>query len=389
MSPSRELVLGGGRVILADRVLTPGWVAVNGERIEALGSGPPPPSASVVDCDGLWLVPGFVDMHVHGGGGASFASDDMHEIARAAEFQRAHGATSVIASLVSAPLDALEHQLAALASCADAGLIAGVHLEGPWLSPVRCGAHDPRFLRAPDAGEVRKLLEAGRGCIRMVTLAPELPGAREAIRAITAHGAVAAIGHTDADYAQTRAAIEAGARVATHLFNAMRPLHHREPGAVLGVLEDRRVTLEIIADGLHVHDGLLRWLVASAGAERIALITDAISATGAGDGDYALGGQRVVVRHGEARLAVDQSTLAGSTLTMAAAVRHGVAKLGLEVESAARMASQVPARALGLGGAGTLRVGGRADLVLLDDAATLHGTLWRGEWVGEPPRATR
>jgi N-acetylglucosamine-6-phosphate deacetylase len=379
--PQRSpVVLGNARVALADRVLAPGWVSVGDGRIDRFGDGPPPPGVMDLDCQGLWLAPGFVDMHVHGGGGGAFDSGDHADIVRAAEFHRAHGTTTLLASLVSAPLDALERQIATLATCVAEGIVDGIHLEGPWLSPARRGAHDPRALRPPTTNEVHRLLGAGRGTVRMVTLAPELPGTDDAIRTLTRDNIVAAIGHTDASYAQTRQAIKAGARVATHVFNAMRPLHQREPGPLLAVLEDERITLEVIADGRHVHDALLRWLIAAAGSQRVALVTDAISAAGMGDGTFALGGLEVAVKHGVARLAADPAALAGSTLTMAEAVRHTVEKLGVSVPAAARMASHTPARALGLPDVGDIRVGARADLVLLDDEAHLRATMRRGQW---------
>jgi N-acetylglucosamine-6-phosphate deacetylase len=374
------LVLGGGRVVLAERVLEQGWVVVEGGRIRELGDGTAP-YATDVDCTGLWLAPGFVDTHVHGGGGASFATTSVEEVARAAEFHRRQGSTTIVASLVSTSIEVLEQQIAVLSECVKDGSVAGVHLEGPWLSPARRGAHDARYLRAPTPADVDRLLRAGSGTIRMVTLAPELPGAIDAIRAVAEHGAVVAIGHTDATYAQTQAAIHAGGRVATHLFNAMRPLHHREPGPVLALLEDPRVTLEIITDGVHVHDDLLRWVMATAGFERVSQVTDAISAAGVGDGRFELGGQEVVVQNGQARLAADPSALAGSTLTMADAVCHAVQVLGLSVPTATRMASQVPAAALGLTEAGAIRVGAPADLVLLDETGQLQAVMRGGEWV--------
>lgn len=370
-------------MVLPDGVHAPGWLAVEGERVAALGAGVPPRTPDV-NCEGLWLTPGFVDMHVHGGGGASFAGG-AEDIRHAAEFHRRHGSTSIVASLVTAPLAELERQVGKLAQAVASGVVDGIHLEGPWLSDVRRGAHDRRHLRTPGGTEVLGVLEAGGGAVRMVTLAPELPGGLEVIKTLAERGVVAAIGHTDATYEQTRAAIAAGATVATHLFNAMAPLHQREPGPILALLEDRRVTLEVIADGLHVHNALLRWLVHTAGPGRVALVTDAISAAGAADGQYALGGLQVVVRNGEARLAEDSRALAGSTLSMAAAVQHAVSEFGLGVESAARMASQVPARAVGLSDAGEIRVGARADLVLLDDTGRLVATMWRGSWVVPPP----
>src|SRR6266542_5147693 len=230
------VLLEGARIVTPTRVLDPGWVEVAGDRIAAVGPGG--------TSTGLTVVPGFVDIHVHGGGGASFLTADRDEAARAVEFHRRHGTTTTLASLLTAPPDILEGQLSALADlCAD-GLLAGIHLEGPWLSDVRRGAHDPAFLRPPALPEVRRLLAAGGSALRMVTLAPELDGGLDAVRAVVAADAVAAVGHTDATYEVARASIDAGARLGTHLFNGMRPVHHREPGPVVALLEDDRVAIE-------------------------------------------------------------------------------------------------------------------------------------------------
>lgn len=325
-------------------------------------------------------------MHVHGGGGSAFSSADPDEITSAAAFHRRHGTTSLVASLVTAPLATLERQVATLADLVADGQIAGIHLEGPWLSASRAGAHSPRHLRHPTRADVQRLLAAGRGAVRMVTLAPELPGALEAISQLTAAGATVALGHTDATYAQTHSAIEAGARVATHLFNAMRPLHQREPGPALALLQDPRVTLELIADGLHVDAHLLRWVVDTAGPERVALVTDAILAAGASDGTYDLGGLRIRVRDGQPRLESDVSVLAGSTLTLDHAVARAVGTLGLSVDTAARLAAQVPAAALGLTHVGAIQPGARADLVVLDDAGSPQAIMRLGQWLTPPRR---
>ncbi|MFC7766269.1 N-acetylglucosamine-6-phosphate deacetylase [Leucobacter soli] len=206
-------------------------------------------------------------------------------------------------------------------------IIRGIHLEGPWLSPVRAGAHAPGLLRHPDPRELDALLAAGRGRIRMVTIAPELPGALDAIRRIVDAGAVAAIGHTDADYETTRRAIDAGARVATHLFNAMRPLHHREPGPTLALMEDPRVSVELIADGVHLHPALVDGVRDAVGPDRVLLVTDAMDAAGYADGDYRLGELDVEVRGGIARLA-GSDTIAGSTATMDAMFRAAAGAVG-------------------------------------------------------------
>jgi N-acetylglucosamine-6-phosphate deacetylase len=372
-------VLAGGRVVIPDRVLDPGWVEVAGDRLAAVGEGTPATPADV-DLAGRVVVPGFVDLHVHGGGGGSYTSGDEHEAARVVGFHRRHGTTTTMASLVTVELAELERVVAALADLVADGLLAGVHLEGPWLSPKQSGAHDPSLLRDPAAPEVERLLRLGRGSVRMVTLAPELDGGLDAVGRIVEAGAVAALGHTDATYAVTREALGAGATVGTHLFNAMRPVHHREPGPVVALLDDPRATVEVIADGVHVHPAMLRRAVTTKGAERVALVTDAMAAAGMADGDYQLGGLRVQVTGGIARLA-EGGALAGSTLTMDAAFRGAVHESGLSLEAAARLASTTPATVLGLPDVGAIEMGRRADLVVLDQDLRVTDVMASGAWV--------
>jgi len=368
----------GGRVVTPGGVLDPGWVRFDAGRIDAVGAGEPPPTQEpTLDVDGRWVLPGFVDLHVHGGGGASHQEGDAAEVARVVELHRGHGTTTMLASLVTAPLADLERSTAALADLVDDGLIAGVHLEGPFLAAARCGAHDPALLRPPAPADLDRLLAAGRGTVRMVTIAPELDGGVDAVARLAGDGVIAAVGHTDATHARTVAAIEAGARVATHLFNGMRGLHHREPGPVLALLDDGRVTVELINDGVHLHPALVRSVVRAVGPARVALITDAMAAAGAGDGDYLLGGLPVVVRDGVARLA-DGAAVAGSTLTLDAALRHAVAA-GLSVPEVAHSLATTPARVLGID-TGAVEPGLAADLVILNDDLTVHAVLHRGEW---------
>jgi N-acetylglucosamine-6-phosphate deacetylase len=215
----------------------------------------------------------------------------------------------------------------------------------------------------------------------MVTLAAELPYADDAVRRIVGAGARAAVGHTDATYAQSREAIEAGATVATHLFNAMRPLHHREPGPVPALLEDERVTVELICDGVHLHPAVVRLAIEAAGPDRVTLVTDAMAATGAGDGDYVLGELAVRVEDGVARL-VEGGAIAGSTLTMDRAFQFVVREAGVAIEDAVRMASANPAALLGVGDrVGSLAVGHDADLVVLDEEFALQAVMAKGSWL--------
>jgi N-acetylglucosamine-6-phosphate deacetylase len=295
---------------------------------------------------------------------------------------RQFGTTTVIASLVTADPDELLRQVTRLAEQVRAGLIAGIHLEGPWLSAKRCGAHQPSLMRDPDPAEVDRVLDAGAGTIRMVTLAPERDGALAAIERMVDRGVVAAVGHTEATYQQTRAAIAAGATVGTHLFNAMRPINTREPGPVIALLEDSRVTVELISDGVHVDPALYRHVTRCAGPDRVSLITDAMAATGMSDGVYRLGPVPVEVVAGVARVA-GTDTIAGSTATMDRVFRFAVRHSGLPRDEAlmlaVRQASINPARALGLSRAG-LVAGGAADLVVLDSDLIVRAVLRQGTW---------
>ena len=317
-----------------------------------------------------YIVPGFVDQHCHGGGGFDMASD----VKAAARFHLSHGTTSLVASLVTADRPTLLNQVESLVG---ESAIAGVHLEGPWLSAHQCGAHDATQLRAPDRGEIAALLDTG--ILSMVTFAPELPGALDAIAQVVESGVVAAIGHTDCDYDTAVAAIAAGATVATHLFNRMPHLGKRRPGPVLALLEHSDVTLELIADGVHVDPHLLRYVIAVAGADRVAAVTDAMAAAGAGDGDYRLGELEVTVRDGVARLA-DSGALAGSTLTCDAALRNLVAA-GVALPDAVTTLTSTPAPAMGLTDRGVLAPGYRADLVVLDEDLSVTRVMRAGHWV--------
>jgi N-acetylglucosamine-6-phosphate deacetylase len=362
-----------GRVVTPTGVFRQGCVEVDGDRIRAVAEYP-------TVRDGHWIVPGFVDMHTHGGGGHTFTTGDADSARRAAAFHLGHGTTTLLASLVSSPYALMRDATAAYRPLVAEGVLAGVHFEGPYLSAARCGAQNPDFLRDPSTQELAELIELGGGALRMVTIAPERAGALDAIRLLTAHGVVAAVGHTDATWEQTRAAVAAGASVGTHLFNGMRPVHHREPGPVVALLEAPNVVCELVADGVHLHDGMLGFATSVAGPERAALITDAMAAAGMPDGDYELGGQAVTVADGVARLARD-GAIAGSTLTMDAALRHAVAA-GVPLVDACRMVATTPARAIGLGNrVGALQPGLRADLVVLDDDLNVLRVMRAGSWL--------
>ncbi|HEY9409677.1 MAG TPA: N-acetylglucosamine-6-phosphate deacetylase [Jiangellaceae bacterium] len=374
----------GAQLVTPDGVVGDGWLETAGTRIVGIGSGRPERTPDH-DVAGRWIVPGFVDMHTHGGGGATVVGADPEQIATFVATHRGHGTTSIVASLVTGFPDALEHDVRALAELAQDSVIVGTHLEGPWISPARKGAHNPDALAAPDPTVVQHLLTAGRGTVRMVTLAPELDHGLAAVRTVVDAGAIAAVGHTDATFDVVREAIDAGASVATHLFNAMTPLNHREPGPIAALLDDPRVTVELILDGVHLHPAVAALASRAAGPARVALVTDAMSATGIGDGDYVLGELAVRVEDGVARL-VGDGTIAGSTLTMDRAFRFAVTQAGFSMADAVRAASTTPAGLLGLSDrTGALVVGLDADLVVLDADLGLGGVMARGSWVGAAP----
>ena len=375
-------VFAGGRVVTDQGLVESGWVEVEGELIVDRGIGEPHKPVDF-DLHGRALIPGFVDQHCHGGGGNTFITTDAAEAFRAAELHLRHGTTSIMASLVTGTREALTEQIRTLTPLVDQDVLLGIHLEGPWLSTLHCGAHDSSLLRAPDGAEVGELLAVGGGRIKMVTIAPELPGSIQAIHQILRAGAVVAIGHTDANYEQAKLAIEAGATVATHLSNAMRPLHHRDPGAIGALMEDPRVTVELIADGVHVHPAVLRLVHNEAGTARVALITDAMGAAGAPDGRYLLGQLEVDVVDGTARL-VEGGAIAGSTLTLDWAMRYVVLEGGVSLDQVVQMLSTNPARMMGLDDRGVIAPGKRADLLVLGPRLEVESVMRRGDWVHGP-----
>lgn len=376
-------VLAGARVVLPTGTVTDGRVIVDGTKI----AGSAPADAPATDLSGHWVVPGFVDMHNHGGGGASFTSGTVDEILKGIHTHRLHGTTTVVPSFVTGEMDFLTQRAGLLSELAEQGEIAGIHFEGPFISPCRKGAHDETLLRDPDPAAVRKLLDAARGRAKMVTLATELPGGLDSVRLLAEQGVIAAIGHTDATYEQTVEAIDAGATVATHLFNAMPPLGHRAPGPIAALLEDDRITVELINDGTHLHPAALELAFHHKGGERVAFITDAMDAAGFGDGRYMLGPMEVEVKDSVARL-VEGGSIAGSTLTLDRAFKRAVTVDGLPVEDVVRAISANPARLLGVQDTvGSLEPGKDADLVVLDEEFELKGVMRKGEWVVEPQLA--
>jgi N-acetylglucosamine-6-phosphate deacetylase len=341
------------------------WMLVAGDSVVSVGSGAGPAADETVDLGGDWLTPGFIDLHSHGAGGFSY-DDGAEAIKSALEVHRAHGTTRSVISLVANPIGGLESSLAAIAGLVDTdSLVLGSHLEGPYLSPERPGAHNPEFLRDPQPAELDRLLDAARGTLRQLTIAPELPNAFELIEILVENEIVVAVGHSQADFALTRTAFDLGARLLTHAFNAMPGIGHRAPGPVIAAFEDSRVTIELILDGEHVHPDVAALAFRSAPG-RIALITDAMAAAGSSDGDYPLGSLVVEVRDGLAHLA-GTDTIAGSTLTQDRALRIAIERVGIAPVDAIAALTLTPARALRIDDRhGLLAPGYVADAVQLD-----------------------
>ena len=363
-------------------------VVVEDGRVSAVARGAE--GDAYVDCEGLTLTPGFVDTHIHGFKGVDFTLAGPEEILRSAEELAARGVTAFLASLVAAPREVLLRACAAVREAAErweprrGARILGVHLEGPFLNPGMKGAMNAAFFRKPSLEELEEYVRASKGMVRQITVAPEIEGALDFIRAAAGLGITVSIGHTEATYDQAVAAVEAGARKANHIFNQMRSFHHREPGVAFALLERPEVFVEVIADLVHLHPATVRLVLELAGPGRVALVTDAVQAAGLPDGEYVLGGFRIVVKDGVSRLA-DTGVLAGSTLTMDTAVRN-IVKLGYRLRDALTMASYTPARsisALGRDAVGLADVGFNADFVLLDENLRVRRTVVGGEVVHE------
>lgn len=377
---SRDMItVSASSAVIDGALVSDAWIQIEDADITGHGSGSVPLGGTVARVEGT-VVPGFVDQHCHGGAQGDFFAADEQAALTAAAIHLRHGTTTQVASLVTATHEALMQQIGALVPLVADGVLAGIHLEGPWLSRDRCGAHDPQLLRPPSPTEIEELLAVGDGHIVMATLAPELPGAQAAIRQLVSEGVVAAVGHTGCTAEQAREAIAAGATVATHLFNQMPGIHKRDGGVVVALLDDPRVTVELIADGVHVDPAVIRFAVNAVGPARVAAVTDAMGAAGAPDGRYLIGALEVDVVDGVATLA-GGGPLAGSTLTMDRAFRTLVSDCGLDLADASAVTATTPARAMGFTDRGSLQPGMRADLVVLDHRLEVSRVMRAGQWV--------
>lgn len=346
-----------------------------------------PEGIRVVDFGDAILAPGFVDLHIHGGAGHDLMEADSSGICAVERMLFQHGVTSYLPTTVTAPLDQTWSALERLADAIESPTCdgdsrmerarpLGIHLEGPFLSHVRRGVHPPENLLLPTVPVFDRLWQAARGHISVMTIAPELEGAREVIAEAARRGVCVSVGHSDADLDSTRTAVAAGARHATHTFNAMRPLDHRDPGVIGEVLTDSRLSADIIADGIHLDPAIIQLFLKAKGPDGAVLITDAISATGMPEGRYRLGTFEVEVRNG---CCLVDGKLAGSVLTMDCAVRNVMQFAHWDLQQAVRLATVNPARVAGLANRGKLEAGAEADFVVLSRDGEVRSTIIGGE----------
>ncbi|AWV35591.1 N-acetylglucosamine-6-phosphate deacetylase [Paenibacillus sp. FSL H7-0716] len=381
-----------GKVLTPQGLIEHGVIAVSGEQIHYAGDAawlPEryahwPASGQATDL----LIPGFVDVHVHGGAGHDFMYSDTESLNAITKFHSSQGTTTMLATTMTASKSAIDQVFSEVSAYRAAEMpytqIAGMHLEGPFISPKWSGAQNPEHIVPANIEWLAQWENDYPGMIRQVTLAPEREGALEAILWLRKHGITAALGHTDASFEEVIAAADAGLNQAVHMFNAMTPLHHRKPGAAGAILFDKRIRAEIIADGIHVHPAAISILTRLKKENNLLLITDAMSATGLSDGEYTIGDLPVLVQDGIATLKDNPAALAGSTLTMIRGFRYLIQEVGLSLEEASRAASLTPATSIGMERSiGSLEAGKRGDILRLDAEFNI-----RGVWIGGRPITT-
>lgn len=376
-----QVVTPSGIIEKGAVVLRNGWIEYSGQAKE-LPAELTIPSANIVRLEEGYLLPGFIDIHVHGGNGEDFMDADKQVLDTITAYHSSQGTTSMLATTMTAPKDSIERVLDEVHRYMSQDMpyaqLEGVHLEGPFISPAWPGAQNPEHIVLPNISWMKDWVSRFPGSIRQLTLAPEREGAIPMIHWLCEHGIIASLGHTDATYEQVELAVEAGLNHAVHTFNAMTPLHHRKPGVVGAVLSDSRIDAELIADGIHVHPAVISILAQLKRDHNLILITDAMSATGLEDGNYTLGDLPVVVQGGVARLE-DGVTLAGSTLTMIRGFRYLVQKVGLSITEASLAASYNPAKSLNIQHrTGSLEAGKQADVLLLNAELELESVWVKG-----------
>lgn len=389
MSIVEHILITNSKIVTPQGIIEGGWIHLHNGIIASIGtpeaSIPEISSAMHINGKGGYVLPGFIDVHVHGGAGLDFMNAGQEELRSITKFHAEHGTTGMLATSVTASRNELTSLLYQAAEFMQKPMpfaqLLGVHLEGPFISKQWSGAQNPNFIVPPQLEWLEEWVESFPDVIKIQTLAPEIPGAYAYIRQLSQYGIVPACGHTDATFVQMQQAVSNGLTHAVHTYNAMRPLHHREPGTVGAVLNDDRIVAEIIADGEHVHPDAIRLLLRSKGTHNVILVTDAVSAAGMPDGTYDLGGLPVIVNNGVARLR-DSGSLAGSTLTTLRGFTYMVNEVGISVEEASRMASLNPARQIGLNHRyGSLEPNKRADILMLDEQLNLNQVIIGGQIV--------
>lgn len=384
-----RFTLRNARLIDAATDIARGAILINGSRIEAVESEDDQDAHhrvsqpdTIIDAQGMIIMPGFIDVHTHGGGGFNLHTTRVDEIRDFARWAPATGVTSFLIAVVGVPGSMPAQQLQTAVDALDAPGVGaeslGIHLEGPYINVAKRGAHPPAWLRLPDESETETLLAVSNGHLRLITVAPELPGATAMIRRLVDAGVTVSMGHTDATYEQAKEAIELGVTHVTHCFNAMRPLLHRTPGPLAALAEADWVRGELIADGVHVHPAAMNALVRMLGPERTIVITDALAGAGLTDATFEFAGQPAHVIHGAAHL--DDGTITGSVLTMDQALRNVLLMTGVSLQQAAGMLTFNPARSIRISQRkGCLQADYDADLTIFDQSMALQATLCRGE----------
>ena len=379
-----KLALVGGTIVTPFRVVNNGIIIVDNKKIIELGKTADVSMCNdckVIDVSGRMILPGFVDLLVHGGAGYGFADADHDSIDKVSQYFLENGSTSILASLFAKPEEQLLADLRRVADYIEShpnSNIRGIHMEGPYINKQLKGAMNESYLWKPSVESWNKIWEASKGYIKIMTIAPELPGAFEVMRAAAKEGVVLSIGHSMANYDEIEIAIDNGAAHVTHIFNAMRPFHHRNPGIILGSLLRNELKIELIADTLHVHPAVMELLLKLKGASGIILVSDSIRAGGMHEGEYEFADQKVFMKDKRAFLA--DGTLAGSTLTLNVAIKNMVETASAKITEAVRMASLNGAKVINLDHKkGILAVGRDADLVVLNEQYEVEATILGGE----------
>ncbi|MCG0275701.1 MAG: N-acetylglucosamine-6-phosphate deacetylase [Thermosediminibacteraceae bacterium] len=381
-----KVLIKNARVVTPYEVLEDGWVLIDSGRIAEVKQGQLPEGSfdRVVDAEGCFLSPGFIDIHNHGGKGRDFMDATFDAIDTIARFHLKNGVTGFLATVMTAPFEEMKEAVVAAREYLKGqrpeegkAELLGIYVEGPYFSLKKKGAQPGEHIKKPELKELEELITASEDTVKVVSLASEVEGSDKAVAFLKEKGIVAALGHTDATYEEAKRGIDLGIRLSTHTFNGMRGFEHREPGAAGAVLTDERVSCELICDGVHLHPAAVKLVLQAKGKERVILVSDAMMAAGLSDGEYTLGGQRVFVKGGRARLA--DGTIAGSTLSLDRAVRYLVKVLGVPVQDAVRMASLNPATIIGEARRkGSVEVGKDADLVAFDDDIRVRWAMVRG-----------